>query len=170
MMKEFGIEFRTKHRNFDVIFFRDFSKMWVNDVNVDNDSGAIRLLDVINCRDESKNRVNDRIYVIEESESILEIEKGDLINYKSRSGKNKITATYLESFIDDDGQGKWKLQSQGMNSPKIYRIDQRSCEIIMRANKQFFMPEVEKELEQEKTMQLHASSGKFGQEKEIINN
>ena len=28
----------------------------------------------------------------------------------------------------------------------------------------------EKELEQEKTMQLHAASGKFGQEKEIINN
>ena len=28
----------------------------------------------------------------------------------------------------------------------------------------------EKELEQEKIMQMHAASGKFGQEKEIINN
>ena len=82
----------------------------------------------------------EKFYVVKESEHIFEPKERDLINYKSRSGKNKITATYLESFIDDDNQAKWKLQSQGMNSPKIYRIDQKPYEIIMRDGKQFFNP------------------------------
>jgi hypothetical protein len=84
-----------------------------------------------------------KIYIESESEHIFELKKGDLINYKSRSGKNQITATYLESFIDDDGIKKWRLQSQGMNSPKIYKIDARLYSIIMRDNKQFFQTEVE---------------------------
>lgn len=145
MMKEFGVEFMTKHKSgFNgEFFFRGFGELWVNDVNIDSDDCSLRLIDIIHCKDESRTRFNDRIYAIEESKSIFDLKKEDLINYKSRSGKNKITATYLESFIDDDEQAKWKLQSQGMNSPKIYRIDQRPCEIIIRANKQFFMPEVE---------------------------
>jgi len=49
----------------------------------------------------------------------------------------------LESFLDYEAILKWRLQSQGMNSPKIYKIDARQFSIIMRDNKQFFMPEVE---------------------------
>lgn len=83
----------------------------------------------------------ENIYVAKESKHIFEPKEGDLINYKSRSGKNEITATYLETFLDDDNIQKWRLQSQGMNSPKIYKIDSRKFSIIMRENKQFFMPE-----------------------------
>ena len=85
----------------------------------------------------------NKIYLKKGSEFIIDATKGDLINYKSRSGKNQITANYLESFLDCEGILKWRLQSQGMNSPKIYKIDARKFSIIMRDNKQFFMPEVE---------------------------
>ena len=87
----------------------------------------------------------NKIYLKKGSEFAIVAKKGDLINYKSRSGKNEITATYLESFLDCEAILKWRLQSQGMNSPKIYKIDSRKFSIIMRNNKQFFMPEVEHE-------------------------
>lgn len=86
--------------------------------------------------------LGDRIYVTEESLPIFDVQKGDLINYESRSGKNQITATYLESFIQE-GEKRWGLQSHGMNSPKIYRIDQRPFSIIMRQGKHFFQPKQE---------------------------
>lgn len=129
MMKEFGVEFRTKHRNFDVIFFRDFSKMWVDQINVDNDSGAVRLVDVINCMDESKNRVNDRIYVIEESEAIFEQKKGDIGIQQDHGYLAIAKAQEFEDFEENNGTV----------SPSRY------WKIIMRDNKHFFMGELENE-------------------------
>ena len=101
--------------------------------------------DCENCMKDWKKQLDEvgKFFVVPESKQIFVQKKGDLINYKSRSGKNEITATYLESFVDCEGVLKWRLQSQGMNSPKIYKIDAREFSIIMRDNKQFFAAEVE---------------------------
>ena len=110
--------------------------------------------EIIRCSKDWENVVNYRcgnMYVAPESKHIFEPEAGDIFSYKM-FGK---VATYI---LPENQDGKeWVKEAN-------------EIQIIMRAGKQFFMPEVEKELEQEKTMQLHASSGKFGQEKEIINN
>jgi len=110
--------------------------------------------DCEDCMENWKKQLDEagKFFVAPESEHIFKLQKEDLVNYKSRSGKNKITATYLESFVVYESILKWKfqilkwkLQSQGMNSPKIYKIDAREFLIIMRDKKQFFTPEVENE-------------------------
>jgi len=137
MMKEFGVKFECKYTPEEIAEYEPLHKFY------DFDEAACESNTIEDFLEISKDF--RKIYVAAESERIFKLQKEDLVNYKSRSGKNKITATYLESFVDCESILKWKLQSQGMNSPKIYKIDAREFLIIMRDNKQFFMPEVENE-------------------------
>ena len=73
---------------------------------------------------DDKIKTKSKFFVEKTSEHIFKLQKEDLLNYKN-----------CESIL------KWKLQSQGKNSPKNYKIDAREFLIIMRDNKQFFMPE-----------------------------
>jgi hypothetical protein len=143
MMKEFGVEFYIEGKQLSSCNLST-GEVDKNEKTIQIDFEEEYLDQILGSFAQIKN-LESKIYVTPESERIFELQKEDLINYKSRSGKNKITATYLESFVDCEGISKWKLQSQGMNSPKIYRIDAREFSIIMRDNQQFFISEVENE-------------------------
>lgn len=119
MIKEFGVEFETYHQSkIDgrPFFFKKFNDMWVNNVNIDDGDGSVRLVDLLYCKDESKTRVNDKIYVSKESEHIFDPEEGDL----TLLDKKEPCFAYKHSLIH-----------------------KHRMSIIARDNKQFFMPEVE---------------------------
>jgi hypothetical protein len=144
MMKEFGVQFYIEVKQL-ISCNLSTGEVDKNEKTIQIDFEEEYLDQILDSFAQIKN-LESKIYVAAESEHIFfKLQKEDLVNYKSRSGKNKITATYLESFLDCESILKWKLQSQGMNSPKIYKIDAREFLIIMRDNKQFFMPEVENE-------------------------
>ena len=127
MMKEFGVEFETYHQSkIDgrPFFFKKFNDMWVNNVGIDDGDGSVRLVDLLYCKDESKTRVNDKIYVSKESEHIFEPKTNDIFSYKM-FGR---VATYI---LPENQDGKeWAKEAS-------------EIKIIMRDDKEFFMAEVE---------------------------
>ena len=131
MAKEFGIEFMTKHKSgFNgEFFFRAFGDLWVNNVNIDSDDGSLRLIDIINCKDENRTRFNDKIYAIEESESIFEPLQGDI---GIERNLHSIETCYF-------GGRYWAYENEELQT----KPHQQRVKIIYRDGREFFMPEVE---------------------------
>jgi hypothetical protein len=131
MMKEFGVQFMTKHKsNFNgEYFFRGFGNLWVTDVDIDSDCCSLRLIDLLHCKDEDATRFNDEIYVVKESEHIFEPKEGD----------KGIERNLHSQDLCFYGGKYWRYENEEMQkAPHQQRVD-----IIIRNNKQFFMPEVE---------------------------
>jgi hypothetical protein len=129
MMKEFGVEFETKHQSeFNgKHFFRGLGKLWVDNIDISGDS--IRICSLLYLENNDKTCVNNKFYVAEESEHIFEPKNYDLAKFTRDDGISTI-AQYDEvkkAFIN----GNFRILKK--YNPKI----------IMRDNKQFFMPEVE---------------------------
>ena len=132
MMKEFGVEFETYHQSkIDgrPFFFKKFNDMWVNNVNIDDGDGSVRLVDLLYCKDESKTRVNDKIYVSKESEHIFEPKEGDI---GIERNLHSVDTCYF-------GGKYWAYENEERRSTP----HQQRVKIILREGKQFFMPEVE---------------------------
>ena len=123
MMKEFGVEFETKHQSkFNgKYFFRGLEKLWVDNIDISDDS--IRICSLLYLENNDKTCVNNKFYVAKESEHIFEPKKGDEGRWLRPIGAH---------YANHNGE-QWVSAGIEPNPP----------EIIMRDNKQFFMPEVE---------------------------
>lgn len=138
MMKEFGVEFETYHQSkIDgrPFFFKKFNDMWVNNVNIDDGDGSVRLVDLLYCKDESKTRVNDKIYVSKESEHIFEPKENDVDNEGYIYGKTNIINTMTGEF-DYVVEGWIKCVDNCYHQKNFSKT-------YIRDNKPFFMAEVE---------------------------
>jgi hypothetical protein len=122
MMKEFGVEFETKHQSeFNgKHFFRGLEKLWVDNIDISGDS--IRICSLLYLENNDKTCVNNKFYVDKESEHIFEPKKGDLAHYDLNGGSGVYQFT---------------------NKPIRWAEGVTNIQIIRRDNKQFFMPEVE---------------------------
>jgi hypothetical protein len=124
MMKEFGVEFETKHQSkFNgKYFFRGLEKLWVDNIDISDDS--IRICSLLYLENNDKTCVNNKFYVGKESEHIFELKEDDLILHSSPDS-------------DDDAYKLWKSDIGSVWLKKYF------SKTIMRNEKQFFMPEVE---------------------------
>jgi hypothetical protein len=119
MMKEFGVEFETKHQSeFNgKYFFRGLGRLWVDNIDISDDS--VRICSLLYLENNDKTCVNNKLYVVEESEHIFEPKEGD----KDENG------------LFFDGR-HW---TDGVS----YAISSEQSKTSFRFGKQFFMPEVE---------------------------
>jgi hypothetical protein len=116
MMKEFGVKFETKHQSkFNgKYFFRGLEKLWVDNIDISDDS--IRICSLLYLENNDKTCVNNKFYVAKESQKIFKFKKTDLVKY---------------------GFGSVDFYNQISQKNSV-------SEIIYRDGKQFFMPEVVK--------------------------
>jgi hypothetical protein len=129
MMKEFGVKFETKHQSkFNgKYFFRGLEKLWVDNIDISDDS--IRICSLLYLENNDKTCVNNKFYVPKELEHIFEPRNYDLAGFTRDDGISTI-AQYDEARKTFTN-GSFRILKK--YNPKI----------IMRNEKHFFMPEVE---------------------------